>query len=211
MVKYPVTDAPPPETAHQIIQTRFVTSSTLSFYDLPLQTQQLCFSRLFNNLSRKFHLDLYHGILSNAGQYRNRSDVNAGQVFFGPPYHGPPRYAGTPAQHIPEELVPVYKGLLKHTTQPIECAFHFYQRFVQIHPFYDANGRIGRLLVCFYLDFHGYYMNWEGFSKTEKWLKKLNACHDRYGQAIYEEYLNYFIIYAKQYIKLKDEYELPKT
>ena len=58
-------------------------------------------------------------------------------------------------------------------TNPVRDAVTFYQQFVCIHPFYDANGRIGRFITSLYLDYHGLHISWAGLSQNQQWLKNL--------------------------------------
>ena len=44
----------------------------------------------------------------------------------------------------------------KNTMHPVEMAAHLHQKFVNIHPFIDGNGRTSRLIMNLYLFQHGY-------------------------------------------------------
>lgn len=59
-----------------------------------------------------------------------------------------------------------------------------------VHPFYDANGRIGRFMLETYLNFHNMIVQWQKLHANEKWLKRLNECHKRFHSDNYELYLN---------------------
>lgn len=83
--------------------------------------------------------------------------------------------------------------LILRTDDSVYHAVKFYQQFVQIHPFYDANGRIGRFLLEIYLNLHGIGMQWKKLYANEKWIKKLNDCHRRKGASEYERYLGYLV------------------
>ncbi len=81
----------------------------------------------------------------NAGFYR-RSAVRISGTAYSPP---------NPAK-VPALMQEVY-GLLKTKGgEPIETAARIHQRFVDIHPFIDGNGRTARLLLNFYLMRNGY-------------------------------------------------------
>lgn len=157
----------------------------------------------FEKLARQFHAILYDGILSNAGQYRQPKDPTGGVVLFGPQQ----KYAGTSASDINRILQDVFASLQEKSNDPIGDAVTFYQQFMQVHPFYDANGRIGRLIVTIYLDYYGFYIDWSGLQRNVKWLKLLNECHERHGQGIYHEYLNRLIAHWKKHIILKSDLE----
>lgn len=152
-------------------------------------------------LPKMIHGFLYNGILLNAGEYRHSDEPNSGVVLFG----AGQRFKGTSPSQISEEIAYTFDILTKKDSDPIWCAAVFYQRFVQIHPFYDANGRIGRAIVTAYLDQHGLFMNWEAMEKNSKWLKRLNDCHKRYGKPTYDEYIGYHVAHWRQFIIQKSK------
>lgn len=91
---------------------------------------------------------------------------------------------------------------------PIENAIRFYQHFVYIHPFYDANGRIGRAIVSVYLNLFDYYVQWREFDgpNNSKFISKLNACHERMESGYtYEQYLEYLVSFFRKYVISVDE------
>lgn len=127
------------------------------------------------------HLQLFGGILSNAGLFRQAIEPDGGAVGFGGPARrrvGEFRYVGTTPSRIEAELRDAF-AILQSEPNPVRASILMYQRFVRIHPFYDANGRIGRLLVTFYLVSRGLYPDW-ALLDTHKgeFLQKLNAVHD---------------------------------
>lgn len=150
-------------------------------------------------LPRMIHDFLYRGILSNAGQYRSSTEPNDGIVHFG---RGQ-KFSGLPPSQIEFETRDILSFLPLENADSVWGAAKFYQRFVQIHPFYDANGRIGRAIVTAYLDLHGLYMNWEVMEKNNKWLKCLNDCHKRYSKPIYDTYLTYHVNHWRKFIAPK--------
>lgn len=80
----------------------------------------------------------------NAGFYR-RTGVRISGTDYLPP---------NPAK-VPEIMKEVYH-LLNSKGEPMEIAASIHQRFVDIHPFIDGNGRTARLLLNLYLMRHGY-------------------------------------------------------
>ncbi len=80
----------------------------------------------------------------NAGFYR-RSAVRISGTDYTPPN----------AAKVPQLMQEVY-ALLNTRGDPIEIAARIHQKFVDIHPFIDGNGRTARLLMNLYLMRNGY-------------------------------------------------------
>ncbi|MCB9430871.1 MAG: Fic family protein [Ardenticatenaceae bacterium] len=150
-------------------------------------------------LPRVIHKFLYKSILNNAGQYRRTNEPGNGIIKFGPRQI----FDGAPPSQIESEINVVFSALHATEYDPVWRVAAFYQRFVQIHPFYDANGRIGRAIVVAYLDLYGLYMNWENMEKNNQWLKRLNDCHKRYLSHDYTPYLEYHINHWRRFIAPK--------
>ncbi|MCB9104823.1 MAG: Fic family protein [Anaerolineales bacterium] len=170
------------------------------------------FPSLFGRLTKSLHRTLFRGILSNAGNYRQSTEPNGGIVYFGGQKGAQPRFTGTPASEIEQVLHKVFRHLSKSAHTPVVSAVIFYQQFVRVHPFYDANGRICRLLVSLYLDYHRCYVNWDDLQRQGKWIRKLNACHDRQHQPeLYNEYLGYLVAHFSNYVSDKADFEPRQT
>ena len=150
----------------------------------------------FPQLPRQLHRILYQNILSNAGTYRQASDPKQGVVYFG----SGQKFSGASPSKIAAELDAITSTLIDNDETPIETIVVFYQRFVQIHPFYDANGRIGRVIANIYLGYYGYHMSWDALHANSKWLKRLNDCHKRYGGEVYYQYLEYLVAHWRKFI-----------
>lgn len=80
----------------------------------------------------------------NAGFYR-RSAVRISGTEYTPPN----------AAKVPQRMQEVYK-MINAKGEPIEVAAMIHQKFVDIHPFIDGNGRTARLLMNLYLMRNGY-------------------------------------------------------
>ena len=82
-----------------------------------------------------------------AGRYRNSN------VFITGAGHKPPE-----AILVPEKIEGLIRWFKEHQTRlhPIELAALIHHKFVHIHPFFDGNGRVGRLLMNVIIMREGY-------------------------------------------------------
>jgi Fic family protein len=172
------------------------------------------FKSFFSSLIRALHLLLFRDILSNAGQYRKSSEPNNGYVGFGGMDTRSPqgaRFHGSPASEIVKEIEKTGKVLSPDDANPIKSSIFFYQRLVSIHPFYDANGRVGRLIVTIYLALYGYQVLWKDLETTKrnKFLDRLNQCHKREGKPVKQDYLGYLYEFWKAFVIPEKELEMP--
>ncbi len=102
----------------------------------------------------------------SAGQLR-KIDVGIRGTMFEPP----------PAIFVEENmagLITWYKKNLKKM-HPVELAAIFHQKFEEIHPFKDGNGRVGREIVRLSLRENGYPTIFIDMKKRENYLKSLDA------------------------------------
>ena len=182
-----------------------ISASDLKKLDLPENLSDILKQRAF--LIHKF---LFKDILSNAGERRKSFDPEDGTIGFGGTKHQRQRmrFKGTNPPKIDKELDKAFSHLVLEPEDPIENAMRFYQHFVYIHPFYDANGRIGRVIVSTYLNLFGYYVQWGEFDgpNNSKFINKLNACHDRMESGYtFEQYFGYLLSFFKKYVISVDE------
>lgn len=108
-------------------------------------------------LTRELHHELMKGIEEkDLGQFRN------GSVFVGHKTktelvvkHNPPFHTRV---EIEKALGQVYDWLSKNTENihPILKAGIFHHQFAYIHPFFDGNGRLARIITAYYLLLKGY-------------------------------------------------------
>lgn len=173
-------------------------------------SQDLEFQILLYEFALRTHSFLFDEILSNAGEFRKSSDPGGGGIHFGGQRHQQhrSRFVGSVPNNIESELSKAFAHLVRDSDKPLEQALRFYQHFVKIHPFYDANGRIGRVIVSVYLYIHGYYVLWAKFDgpNNAEFIKKLNECHKRMDSGFrFERYFQYLYSFVKKYIVSLDE------
>ena len=100
---------------------------------------------LSQEIIQQLHECVIKGILQNPGQYRT-SDVRITGADVRPPAY--------------IKIIPLMDTYIKHTKEeqkhPIQKAVYIHHELVRIHPFYDGNGRVARLLTNFYLMTEGY-------------------------------------------------------
>ena len=180
----------------------------------------------YHQLCLGVHNFLYRGILKNAGQVRKSSDPNSGQVYFGgiDPRTMRDKFTGTQPELIIPELNEAFSILFNQEYDYRERSIRFYADFVAIHPFYDANGRIGRYIIDVYLQRQNHYVDWQSINKSHgKLLRKLNYCHSvrtkykecleainsdsdikankiAYWKSIREKYIGYLLNFWKKFV-----------
>jgi Fic family protein len=138
--------------------------------DLPVSVRLIC----------EIHAILMQGV---RGDHATPGETRRSQNWIGPPGCSlqDATYVPPPVEEMKKALSDWEKYLHSDTDIPslIQCALMHYQ-FEAIHPFLDGNGRIGRLLITFFL--------WERGLLTQP-LLYLSAFFDRYRDDYYSRLL----------------------
>lgn len=204
-----------PQEALKTISIRYdVLSKNLYTDILPYMRRKKNLPEYFSVFTMVFHEYLCKRIFSNAGKFRRQKDPQNGKIYFGPYDYKKgisPKFEGSVPDRIENDLEDLFSILKKNDENPIYTSIKFYQMFVRIHPFYDANGRIGRMLTTIYLGIHGYYVNWkpleeDGDSKAT-FISRLNRCHNSIGKPYYEKKLNSLLNFWEKFIESIDTYK----
>ena len=191
MLEFPVENSLSITEALRTLSLRVEKLNTYFFIKKLAQLEVDAYFKLLSYLPRALHRYLFDSILLNAGEYRKLQDQNQGVVFFGPRQ----QFRGASPNLIDENIQKAIFYLSPFPEDAVYNAVKFYQLFVLTHPFYDANGRIGRFLFEMYLNMHETGMQWDLLHENDKWLKKLNECHKRFHSPEYERYLGFLVSY----------------
>jgi len=100
---------------------------------------------LSQEIIQQLHECVTKGILQNPGQYRT-GDIRVTGADVRPPSY----------LKIISLMDNYIKQIKKAGQHPIQKAVYIHHELVRIHPFYDGNGRVARLLTNFYLMTEGY-------------------------------------------------------
>lgn len=145
------------------------------------------------NLTQVFHRFMFDGVVSINGMFRKIDQPNDGRVYFGgqDTREIKPMFTGSKPEEITIGLEEAFKFLIDEgNDEPLNNALRFYQRFVYVHPFYDGNGRVARLIVNLFLLQSGYYLDWRALQEKAKFLKKLNRYHKTKNEQDFEWWVN---------------------
>ena len=190
--------------------------------NLSADSESFSLSGILEKVGRGVHLYLFHGILTTAGRYRRATDPGGGFVAFGGTrgQTTEPLFRGAPARDLPAlvpetyaRLVDVREGALASDAgarsearlRATDAAVLFYKDLSGVHPFYDANGRVGRYVVSVYLLLHGRTVRWADLDRREAgFLKKINECLKRRGhtdQAVIATYEDRLVRFWRPFVE----------
>lgn len=168
--------------------------------------------------SLAIHSFLYSEIMSFAGFFRNIKDKKGGVIYFGgiDGRTNQNKFQGINPLAIETELLKAFQYLsTKNPNNPAENAIRFYVEWSAIHPFYDANGRIGRVLLQLYLTQYDLQVNWERLDRKHgKFMGKINACLNRRSghKVAFENQFKHLNTFWQSYVEIiqPDEFEEPQ-
>lgn len=160
---------------------------------------------IYTTLPQAFHKFIYDGLFTFAGNYRSKNDPHGGTIYFGHQHaqRRQPKFHGDSPDDIKNGVFEAVWFLKNKPKDPLYQAVRFYQKFVNVHPFYDANGRIARLITNMYLANHNIALSWSEFDSKRKFIKKLNRCHLNPS----EETFGYLVDYLGEFTLPLDELE----
>ncbi len=134
---------------------------------------------IYAKLPQALHQFMYNDLYTFAGEYRKSDDPNRGNIYFGlqHAHQHKPKFSGELPDKIDKGVLEAVLHLKKRVRDPMYQTVRFYQKFVKVHPFYDGNGRVARLISNAYLATQGMSISWNEFDSKKKFRKKLNRCH----------------------------------
>jgi Fic family protein len=116
---------------------------------------------------KKINDIILHNIDESKGNFRNVPVFIRGSVYEPPP--------AAVVEDEMEELISWYSNQRKENLHPVEMASLFHQRFEEIHPFAEGNGRTGREILNFMLKRNGFPSIFFGTPEREQYLDALDS------------------------------------
>lgn len=142
-----------------------------------------------------------HGVLMQGTRGGNKApgEFRKTQNWIGPPGSTlkNARYIPPPPQEVMKAVGDLEQYIHKGRKLPVlvDCGLVHYQ-FESIHPFLDGNGRVGRLLITFYLYFRGVlhrpllYLSYYFKKNRQEYYDRLNMVRDK---GDYEQWIAFFL------------------
>lgn len=155
--------------------------------------------RKYFQLPLILHGLMFRELFTFAGKYRRFQDPGNGLIFFGKTKANKrsPEFEGSKPDDIENGVYESIELLLEYERHdPIKAVTFFYQKFIKVHPFYDGNGRIARLISNIFLAGHGRFIIWSEFDSKSKFLKKLNRCHKSLNPESFENLASFLKSYT---------------
>ncbi len=149
-----------------------------------------------SRLIKKLHSIILRGV---RGKHKTPGEFRKTQNWIGPPGStlNQASFVPPPPQAAQKAMGDLEKYLHKKSTLPtlIDCALIHYQ-FETIHPFLDGNGRLGRLLITFYLCWKGLlekpllYLSFYFKKHRQEYYDRLSMVRE---SGDYEQWLEFFL------------------
>lgn len=161
-------------------------------------------SEQFASVIHKF---IYDDLYTFAGEFRLKADPGDGNIYFGKQdaHKRAPQFEGDSPEKITHGVREAMNFIIANIDErPLMNAIRFYQKFVNVHPFYDGNGRIARLIANAYLSTHELTVKWSEFDSKSKFLKKLNWCHKSGSNEAFEILFSYINNYTVSFDELEN-------
>jgi len=113
------------------------------------------------------------------------------------------KFTPTPPPLIEQEMEDLIEWLRSNesTIYPVELVAIFHQKFEEIHPFIDGNGRVGRELVRILLKKYDFPSLFIGPSNRELYLSCLDKGNDDEGKSLTEFFISNLISSQNKLIK----------
>ena len=188
--------------------SRFNILEQAPLHEIFHQSRILRFIRrpVYSALPQAFHKFIYDGLFTFAGKYRSKDDPHGGNIYFGHQHaqRRKPKFHGEPPDEIEDGVVDAVWFLKNKPKDPLYQASRFYQKFVNVHPFYDANGRIARLITNMYLANHNLSLSWSEFDSKRKFIRKLNRCHLKPDEKNFGYLVNYLTNFSLNIDELEE-------
>jgi Fic family protein len=159
-----------------------------------LGVERLADLPLSGRLLREMHVELLRGV---RGEHRALGRFRRTQNWIGGTGPGDAVFVPPPPQSLPGAVSDLERFLHEDPQLPIlvRCALAHYQ-FETIHPFLDGNGRLGRLLIVFYLVERGVlsqpllYLSAYFEEHRDQYVTRLQAVRE---EGRYEEWIHFFL------------------
>jgi len=115
-------------------------------------------SKCSGNVTERMVLQI-HKLLMSGIRGTNRKLINAGEYRTGQAILMGIEYRPPPAEMVSSQLkllLAEYESKIKDGIHPLEAASYFHQKFEEVHPFQDGNGRVGREILNYMLTQEGF-------------------------------------------------------
>ena len=149
------------------------------------------------NLIKKIHNIILENIDNDSAGHFRKCEVGIQGTMFEP-------VPGILVEDEMEKLINWYRKNCKKI-HPIELAALFHQKFEEIHPFIDGNGRVGRELVRLIFEENNFPPLFVNMTNREEYLKSLDFGNDKDYKKLCDFFVKSLIESHKNLIKLAND------